>query len=92
MKVTDKQIKRMSELIFQELKQQNIVQFKADESKVLARASAIIKANFDQEKALDEEVHKMMDQLEGQHPGEFERYKMFPLLKKKLAKEKGFVL
>lgn len=92
MKVTDKQIQRMSALIFNELKQQNIVHFKADESKVLARATEIIKSNFAQEKALDEEVHKMMDQLESQHPGEFERYKMFPLLKKKLAKEKGFIL
>lgn len=92
MKVTDKQIKRMSDLIFQELKQQNIVEFKVDEPKVLARACQIIKSNFDAERALDDEVNKMMDQLEGQHPGEFERYKMFPLLKRKLAKEKGFIL
>ena len=31
----------------------------------------------------------MLDELEKTHAGQFERYKMYPLLKKKMAKKKG---
>ncbi len=48
--------------------------------------------NLHAEKLLDQEVEAMMDQLEKQNPGGFQRYKMFPLLKKRLATQKGFVL
>jgi len=48
--------------------------------------------NLHAEKLLDQEVEDMMDMLEKQNPGGFQRYKMFPLLKKKLASKKGFVL
>jgi len=41
---------------------------------------------------LDVEVNRLMDDLERQNPGEFQRFKMFPLLKKRLAKEKGIIL
>jgi len=92
MKLTDKQILRMVNHIFEELKSQNIVEFKTDESKVKARAVEIVHENFRDEESLDHEVNRMMDDLERQHAGEFQRYKMFPMLKKKLAKEKGFVL
>jgi hypothetical protein len=44
------------------------------------------------ESDLDHEVNRMMDELERQNPGEFQRYKMFPMLKKRLAKEKGIIL
>ena len=41
---------------------------------------------------LDAEVNRMMDDLEKQSSGEFQRYKMFPMLKKRLAKEKKIIL
>lgn len=92
MKLTDKQIKRLVTLVFRELKDQDLVTFKEAEEKVASRGVDLIQQNFRQESALDEEVNKMMDDLERQNPGEFQRYKMFPLLKKRLAKEKGFIL
>ena len=60
--------------------------------KLLQRAVAIIEKNMEAERQLDVEVNGMLDTLERSHQGEFQRYKMFPLLKQKLAKEKGFVL
>ena len=79
--------------IFTGLKEQNAIeQFKEKEEAVLERAFAIIKADFDREAALDREVNRMMDDLERQNPGEFQRFKMFPMLKKRLAKEKGIIL
>jgi hypothetical protein len=93
MKITEKQMRRMAGAIMKGLKEQKVIeQFKEKEEDVLERAFEIIRADFAREHALDQEVHKMMDDLERQNPNGFERYKMFPMLKKRLAKEKGIVL
>ncbi|NJL25804.1 MAG: DUF507 family protein [Calothrix sp. SM1_5_4] len=92
MKMTDKQVKRMAQAILGALKDQKVIQFKEKEEAVLDRAMAIIRADFAREAELDREVNRMMDDLERQNPGAFQRYKMFPMLKKRLAKEKGIVL
>lgn len=92
MKISEKMIQRFVKSIFNDLKAQNLVEFKIKEEQVLQRANELVLADFAREHQLDEEVHKMMDDLERQNPGSFQRYKMFPLLKKRLAKEKGIVL
>jgi len=93
MKITESQMKRMAAAILDGLKKQQVIeQFKEKEEVVLERAIQIIRADFAREAELDREVHKMMDDLERQSAGAFERYKMFPMLKKRLAKEKGIVL
>jgi len=92
MRLTEKQMQRLVRSVFNELKSKDVIQFKEKEEKVFARGLALVKAEFQKEIDLDAEVHRMMDQLEQQNAGEFERYKMFPLLKKKLAKDKGIIL
>lgn len=92
MRVNDKMIKRMAESLFHGLKEQKVVQFKDKEENVMAKAISLLKSDFEREVALDAEVNKMMDDLERQNPGQFQRFKMFPLLKKRLAKEKGIIL
>jgi len=90
--MTDKQIVRMVNMIIQDLKSQNMVKFKDKEDKVLSRGVEHVRRDFLREAELDQEVNRMMDDLERKNPGEFQRYKMFPLLKRKLAKDKGIVL
>ncbi len=92
MKVSEKQMKRMADVILKGLKNQKVITYKAKEEDVLERATAIIRADYFRERELDSEVNRMMDDLERQNPGEFQRYKMFPMLKKRLAKEKGIIL
>ncbi len=92
MKISEKQILRMARAIFKGLKEQKVVEFKEKEEVALERAAAIIRADFAREAELDREVNRMMDDLERQNPGEFQRFKMFPMLKKRLAKEKGIIL
>lgn len=92
MKISDKQMRRMAQAILKGLKDQKVIQFKEKEEVVLARAESAIRSDFAREAELDKEVNRMMDDLERQNPGEFQRYKMFPLLKRRLAKEKGIVL
>lgn len=92
MKVSEKQMKRMAEAILKGLKEQKVITFKEKEEIVCERALNFIKGDFIREQELDREVNRMMDDLERQNPGEFQRYKMFPMLKRRLAKEKGIVL
>lgn len=82
----------MAKLILFELKKQNLVQFNVKEDLVFNKAVAVIKKDFERENQLDAEVMRVLEDMERQHSGEFQRYKMFPLLKKKMAKEKGIIL
>lgn len=90
--MTEIQMERVVRKVFAFLKEQKLVQFKAPESKVLERAVQAVRADFEREAELDKEVNRMLDDLEKKNPGEFQRFKMFPMLKKRLAQEKGIVL
>ena len=92
MKISEKTMHRLVNTILHELKEQNIIQFKVKEEQVFKKGLEVVKTDFAREQKLDDEVNRMMDDLERQNPGSFQRYKMFPLLKKKLAQEKGIVL
>lgn len=80
------------EKIFKSWKTNNVVTFKVDEKQAFLRALKAIQDEFQKEVDLEREVNKMLDDLERQHPGEFQRYKMYPILKQKLAKEKKVIL
>lgn len=92
MKLSPIQMQKIVEKIFESWKSQNVIVFKDDEKKVFARALQALKAEYEKEDDLDREVNRMLDQLEKSNPGEFQRYKMYPILKQKLAKERKVVL
>lgn len=92
MRLGNKQIRRMVSLVLKGLKEHEVVTFKQEEEIVFNRACELVLNNFKEERNLDQEVNLMMDDLESKNPGGFERYKMFPLLKKRLAKQKGIIL
>lgn len=92
MKLSPTQTQKLVEKVFEAWKSHNVITFKEDEKKVFQRAIDVIKANYQKEAELDKEVNAMMDNLERSNPGEFQRYKMFPILKAKLAKEKKIIL
>lgn len=92
MKLTQPQIDRLVKIVFDSWKSQNIITLKADEKKVIQRMTEIIQEDFLQETNLEKDVNKMLDQLERSHGGEFQRYKMYPILKQKLAKERKIIL
>lgn len=93
MKITDKTMKRMAQAILAEMNAQNVVTYKAKEDAILERAIRVIKEDYLREAELDKMVHAAMDEMERQNSGEpFQRYKMFPMLKKRMAKEKGIIL
>lgn len=92
MKLTPMQVQKLIEKVFSNWKSQNIASFKVDEKKALERAIEVVKADYQREADLDREVNRMLDDLEKSHGGEFQRYKMYPILKQKLAKERKIIL
>ncbi len=92
MKLTTNQLQAIVERVFKLWKQKNIATFKEDEKKVLSRGIELLKEELQKELDLDKEVMKKLDELEKSNPGEFQRHKMFPLMKAKLAKEKKVIL
>lgn len=83
---------RIVTLIFDAWKKQNVVTFKDDEAKVHTRAFEVIEDNFWDELELEDDVNKMLDDLEREHGGTFQRGKMYHLLKQKIAKDRKFIL
>jgi hypothetical protein len=92
MKLTSQQLNRIVQLTFEKWKKNNVVTFKADESLCIARAVKALQDDLQKEIDLERDVNKMLDQLEKSNPGEFQRYKMYPMLKRQLAKEKKVIL
>jgi len=92
MKLTTNQLQGIVERVFKFWKQKNIVTFKEDEKKVLSRGIELLKLEIQKEIDLDKEVSKKLDDLEKTNPGEFQRHKMFHLMKAKLAKERKVIL
>lgn len=82
---------RLSELIAKQLSQDQRIQLIKEEEPVRLEIEREIKNHFQKEEELIKEVYKMMEDLEKQGH-QFERQKMFPLLKNKLAKKKGIIL
>jgi hypothetical protein len=92
MKISEVQMKRLVRSVFNELQTHNAIVVKAPDAQVLKRGEAALLEEFAQERQLDEDVNKMLDDLERKTPGEFQRHKMFLMLKRKLAEERGIVL
>ena len=92
MKLTTSQIQRISEKILKQWKAQNLITFKVDEKIVLKTIVDVVTLNLKKEEQLDQDVKALMDQMEREHEGQFQRHKMFPMLKQKLAKERKFIL
>ena len=61
-----------------------------DPESVLQEINRILSHDLDKEKELEKEVTRMLDELEKTE--NFDRSKMRPLLKKKLAEKKGIIL
>ena len=85
-------MQKLVEKVFEIWTKNNVIQYKADEKKVFMRAVEAVRQDVQREIDLDKEVMKMLDDLERTNSGEFQRHKMFAILKQKLAKERKVVL
>lgn len=91
MKLSNHQLEVMVNRVFQFWKKNNIVTFKVDEKAVFQRALEVLKNEFDTEKKIEDEAKAMVEKLEQQNP-DIEPHKMYLMIKKKLAKDRGVIL
>jgi len=91
MKLSNHQLEVMINRVFQFWKQKNIATFKVDEKAAFQRALEVLKNEYELEKKIELEAKSMVEQLEKQNP-DMEPHKMFLMIKKKLAKDKGLIL
>ncbi|MBC7419599.1 MAG: DUF507 family protein [Bdellovibrio sp.] len=92
MKLNASQIQRLSQKILDQWKSQNLITMRVEEKVVLKTIIDAITDDFRKEEQLDNDVKAMMDQMEREHGSDFQRHKMFPMLKTKLAKERKIIL
>jgi hypothetical protein len=65
---------------------------KAGRGVVLARVEEIIRSELAKEQALDKEVLELMESQLRKAPADIDRQKLFMMIKKKLAEERGIPL
>lgn len=92
MKLTPLQLQALAKKTLEQWKASNVVHLKVDEKVLLERMTAILRNEVQKEADLERDVHAMLDQLERSHSGQFERHKMYPMLKSKMAKERKVIL
>lgn len=91
MKVKTEQIERLADLIVTSWQTHDLVLMKAPQPTIKARIAAIIAKNFSDEEEIEQEARKMLTSHAGEVK-EMDPYKMFLLIKQKLAEKRGFVL
>lgn len=94
MKVKPEQIERLVEQLMKTYRANDLMVAKAREDTIRTTIKDIVARNFQEEEAIEEEARKMLASHGGQVKGvrEMDPYKMFVLIKQKLAQKRGFIL
>lgn len=91
MKIKTAQIERLADHILKNYRSKDLLILKTKEADIGAKIRDIIAQNFHQEETIEEEARKMLAS-HADEVKEMDHYKMFLLLKQKLAEKRGFVL
>ena len=83
------QIDQISKMIASNLSEKNCIEVNQE---ILRIIKDTIQKNCDDEKAIDIQAQKLMQELSSQMGEEIDHRKMFLMIKKKIAKEKKFIL
>jgi hypothetical protein len=91
MKIKQEQIERLAGLLLARYRDKELMVPKHQEPEIRSEIIKIITRNFAEEDAIEEEARKML----ASHAGEvrdMDHFKMFILIKQKLAAKKDFIL
>lgn len=91
MKIKVEQIDRLVDQLLKNYRSNDLIVVKGKEADIRAKIKDIIAQNFHEEEAIEEEARKMLASHAGQVK-EMDHYKMFVLIKQKLAQKRGFIL
>lgn len=73
-------------------KESAYVDISVDDTHLLQEINQILNRALDVDQEIEQEARALLDQLEESESGQFDRRKMYGLLKQKLAEKKGVVL
>lgn len=91
MKLSEKQIKKLSKLVYDKLSEKKLIELIASPTDVVNRIELVIKADLHLEEEIEKQAKKTMEQFKTQvESGEIDYHKMYTMVKKQLMKEKGF--
>ena len=91
MKLNTNQIQYICERVLRDLKDKDIIIFNKDENTVLKRMMAEFEKNLKEEESIEAEAKKLLALHQGESAG-MNQAKLFMMMKKEIAKKKGFVL
>jgi hypothetical protein len=93
MKLNSNQIQYICEKVLRDLKEKDIIIFNSDENTVLKRMMAEFEKNLKDEENIEHEAKKLLAQHQGEvNNAGINQAKLFMMLKKEIAKKKGFIL
>ncbi len=91
MKIKSAQIDGFVNQLLKVYETKELAILKTDPSNIKIKIKDIIAQNFQEEEIIEDEARKLMASYAGQVK-EIDHYKMFVLIKQKLAEKKGFIL
>lgn len=91
MKIKDEQTERLADHLLKVYQSKELIVLKAKEANFRAKIKDIITQNFHEEEVIEEEARRMLAAHAGE-VREMDPYKMFVLIKQKLAAKRGFIL
>lgn len=89
---TDEQLQRIAERLLTDLLAQGGAVLKAERRQVTAAMVKALRGNLDQEQSLDAEAKALLEVHLRQAPPGIDRQKLFMMIKRKLAEERGIPL
>ena len=93
MKLKKEQVAKIAHQVAENLKTKKLVTLKCSEAQYFGTIEAVIQKNLDDERAIEDEVKKLMDKYQAQiASGAIDPQRMFMMMKKQVAKERKFVL
>lgn len=92
MRLNQFQIESLCKKVISQLEEKKLLSFREGKEKALKRAVEVVENDFEEEKQLEVEVNTALDRLEKAQTEGFDRHKMFKMMKKKMAEERGIVL
>ncbi|MBI4041640.1 MAG: DUF507 family protein [Deltaproteobacteria bacterium] len=92
MKIKQDQVEKVCQFLVQALQEKKLIKFKASEREVFETLVKAFIANLAEEEEIDLKAKEVLEQTMENTPENIDRQKMFLMIKRKLAKERGFIL
>ena len=92
MKIKQEQVERCCRLILEHLKEKKMITLKVPEGQVYQKLVDTFLKNLKQEEQIDVDAKALLEKTLENSSQDLDRQKMFLMIKRKLAKDRGFIL